>query len=146
MNTQELLKFHEYLCGLGRDLMARKNHDYAGADGTAPFANFERVEAMGITTTGKGFLVRMVDKLSRLSSFEAAGKFKVEDEKLVDTVVDIINYAVLYLAQRVAKEDEERNDTLPVKTAPPPRVEASGPHSPACVCSRCKPTVGWPAS
>ena len=61
-----------------------------------PFANFTRCEAMGICTTEAGMLVRMTDKLSRLSSFVEAGTFQVKDESLEDTCVDIINYAVLF--------------------------------------------------
>ena len=40
MNRDELLKFHEEICGTARDLMNLKNRDYAGNEGTEPFANF----------------------------------------------------------------------------------------------------------
>jgi hypothetical protein len=43
-------------------------------------------------------LVRMLDKMSRLASFMEAGKFKVEDEKLKDTILDMINYSILLYA------------------------------------------------
>ena len=69
MSREELLKHHELLCKEALELMKKKNHDYAGNQGVEPFANFTRTEAMGITTTEKGMLVRMVDKMSRLSSF-----------------------------------------------------------------------------
>jgi hypothetical protein len=49
--------------------MSLKNRDYAGKEGTEPFANFTRVEAMGICTTEQGFMCRLTDKMSRLSSF-----------------------------------------------------------------------------
>lgn len=75
--------------------MYKKNADYAGNDGLEPFANFTRVEAMGICTTEQGFLVRMTDKMSRLSSFVECGKLSVENESFKDTIVDIINYSVL---------------------------------------------------
>jgi hypothetical protein len=76
--------------------MQKKNHDYSGRSGSEPFANFTRSEAMGITTTERGILVRLLDKVSRLSTFTEAGVFKVEDEKLEDTIIDLINYSVLF--------------------------------------------------
>lgn len=98
MTRDELLQFHEDLCGVARDLMSLKNRDYAGKDGVEPFANFTRVEAMGICKTEQGFLVRLTDKMSRLSSFIHAGKMNVQDESFMDTCVDVINYMVLLAA------------------------------------------------
>lgn len=73
MTRDELLKIHEDLTGKARSLMRKKNADYAGNDGLEPFANFTRVQAMGICSTEQGFLVRMTDKMSRLSSFVESG-------------------------------------------------------------------------
>lgn len=95
MTRDELLHNHEILCKKARDLMDRKNRDYAGNDGLEPFANFTRVESMGICSTEQGFLCRVTDKLSRLSSFFESGKFHVKDESLDDTILDVINYMVL---------------------------------------------------
>ena len=103
MTRDELLNIHSNLCGKAQSLMRRKNADYAGNHGMEPFANFTRTEAMGICTTEKGMLVRMTDKMSRLSSFMEAGEFKVKDESLEDTVLDMINYSVLlwaYLSEK----------------------------------------------
>lgn len=105
MTRDELLKIHQDLTSKSHVLMDQKNQDYAGSSGAQPFANFERVEALGICSTEKGFLVRLTDKISRLSSFAEAGSFAVADESLEDTVVDIINYAVLILAYNAAKKD-----------------------------------------
>jgi hypothetical protein len=107
MTNIELFKIHKELCTNALDLMQKKNHDYAGSKGNEPFANFTRSEAMGITTTEKAMLVRMLDKMSRLSSFTDSGEFKVEDEKLQDTIIDVINYSVLlyaYISQKIQKE------------------------------------------
>jgi len=95
MNREELLKHHENVCGVARELMKKKNHDYAGESGETPFANFSRTEAMGVCSTEQGFLVRVVDKVSRLSTFVSAGELKVENESYEDAIVDIINYMVL---------------------------------------------------
>ena len=98
MTREDLLKMHEMICEKGRNLMRKKNADYAGNDGLEPFANFTRVEAMGICTTEQGFLVRMTDKMSRLSSFVESGKLAVENESFEDTIIDIVNYSVLMYA------------------------------------------------
>ena len=114
MTRDELLRFHEQLCNEGRDLMNLKNRDYAGNHGTEPFANFTRCEAMGICDTEQGFMVRITDKMSRLSSFLDSGKMHVEDESFKDTVIDVINYMVLLAAY--TKEKDEKQDVS--KTSP----------------------------
>ena len=95
MNRDELAEYFDEVIKKARKLLIDKNHDYAG--GGDVFANFTRVESLGITSTEKGMLVRMSDKLSRLSSFCEQGNFQV-NESLEDTCVDIINYAFLLLA------------------------------------------------
>ena len=106
MTRDELLKRHETLCKQGRDLMNLKNRDYAGNGGQEPFANFTRCEAMGVCTTEQGFLVRIVDKLSRMSSFIESGTMHVENESFHDSCVDIINYMVL-LSSFVAEKESD---------------------------------------
>jgi len=96
MNRDELLKHHEELCSRGLEIMKKKNHDYAGKEGDQPFANFERTESMGVCSTEQGFLVRVVDKVSRLSTFCSAGELKVDNEGYEDAILDIINYMVLF--------------------------------------------------
>ena len=99
ISRSELLKIHEDICLASRELMKKKNHDYSGGeDETHPFLNFTRCESMGICTTEQGFLVRLTDKMSRLSTFCRSGRLEVEDERLEDTLQDVINYAVLFLA------------------------------------------------
>ena len=107
MTRDELLRFHEKLCKEGRDLMNLKNRDYAGNHGSEPFANFTRCEAMGICDTEQGFMVRITDKMSRLSSFLDSGKMHVEDESFHDTVIDVINYMVLLAAYTKDKDSKE---------------------------------------
>ena len=106
MTRDELLKFHEEITKEARDLMSLKNRDYAGNEGIEPFANFTRVEAMGICKTEQGFMVRLTDKMSRLSSFVRAGKMHIKDESFKDTCVDVINYMVLLAAYLKDKETQ----------------------------------------
>ena len=110
MNREDLVKLHGQLITEAHHLMVRKNKDYAGRSGEEPFANFTRVEAMGICSTTKGFLVRRTDKMSRLSSFADAGTFAVADESLRDTVLDIINYAILLYAYETEERDRVTTD------------------------------------
>ena len=107
MTRDELLKFHEQITKEARDLMSLKNRDYAGNDGLEPFANFTRVESMGICKTEEGFLVRLTDKMSRLSSFVRSGKMNVKDESFRDTCVDVINYMVLLVAYMKDKAEKK---------------------------------------
>ena len=98
MTRDELLRYHNDICKEAQELMSLKNKDYAGNDGMSPFANFTRVESMGICSTEQGFLVRLTDKMSRLSSFVESGKMNVADESFRDTIVDVINYMVFLSA------------------------------------------------
>lgn len=99
MNRTRLLAIHKELTDEARALSERKNHDYSGGkDDTHPFLNFTRCEAMGICKTEAGIMVRLTDKMSRLSTFITTGEFKVKDEALRDTVLDIINYSVILYA------------------------------------------------
>ncbi len=107
ITRDQYLMFHEKLCKAARELSAKKNADYAGDDGMQPFANFERCEHMGITSTEKGFLVRLTDKFSRLSTFSETGKFEVADENFYDTCLDIINYVCLMAAYVKTKNCDE---------------------------------------
>jgi hypothetical protein len=106
MNREELLKHHQTLCSKAFALMQKKNADYAGRSGEEPFANFTRCEAMGICKTEAGMLVRMTDKMSRLSSFVESGTLQVKDESVEDTCLDLINYSVLFYSYLQGKKNE----------------------------------------
>ena len=109
MNRTRLLAMHKELCDEARALSERKNHDYSGGkDDQHPFLNFTRCESMGICKTESGIMVRLTDKMSRLSTFLTTGEFKVKDEALRDTVLDMINYVIiLYAFIQSAKETNE---------------------------------------
>ena len=113
MTRDDLLKYHSEICRSAQDLMSVKNRDYAGSDGNEPFANFTRVESMGICSTEQGFMTRVTDKMSRLSSFLNSGKMHVEDESFRDTIVDVINYMVLLSAYIEDKDNHDSLDSLP---------------------------------
>lgn len=102
MSKEEFFKFFESTTLQMIEVSRAKNADYTGI-GTSPFANFERVEQLGICSTEQGFLTRMSDKLSRVASYCAKGELQVRDESVTDTLQDLANYSILmmgYLEQK----------------------------------------------
>ena len=93
-SRQELYAAHRELCSSALDLMLRKNADYASS--ADPFRNFRMFGGLGV-------LVRASDKLARLRTFEERETFSVTDESLRDTILDLINYAVIYYAMKREK-------------------------------------------
>jgi len=112
MNRNQLLQHHEDLCQAARDLMHMKNHDYAGSEGDSPWMNFQRSEIMGICKTQQAFMVRIMDKISRLITFTNTGELLVKEEGVEDSIVDIINYMVLLSAFLKDKRTEEAAKTF----------------------------------
>jgi hypothetical protein len=108
MNKLEYLQYHAASCNKMHAITKAKNADYTG-NSESPFENFTRVEALGITDTTRGFLVRMSDKLSRLSSFAQRGTFSVPDESFEDTCLDLANYAILLSAYVKSKKSSGPN-------------------------------------
>lgn len=75
------------------EIQRAKNHDYAGFNND-PFKNFKMVEQFGVCSVEQGIIVRMTDKLSRITNLiktEAA----VNDEKITDTLIDLANYSII---------------------------------------------------
>ena len=72
----------------------KKNADYTG-DAEDPFANFSNVATCGGAITEQGFLVRMTDKIMRISSFVKLGNLQVKDESVTDSLRDLANYSCL---------------------------------------------------
>lgn len=118
INRTQLLELHQKLCDEARAIMTKKNHDYSGEAGDDPFANFRRCEAMGICTPLQGALVRLTDKFSRLSTYAQAGKLLVEDETVDDTILDLINYAVLCQGMIIDQREKARFDGTKKKQEP----------------------------
>tara|TARA_Y100000588_G_scaffold391724_1_gene501212 strand:+ start:1382 stop:1756 length:375 start_codon:yes stop_codon:yes gene_type:complete len=114
MDREGYREFHTALCKEALDLSMTKNHDYSGGeDGSDPFLNFKTVEFLGIgVSTEQGFMVRLADKLRRMSGFVKTGEFKVSDESFRDTVIDAINYLCLLSAYKAAKDEAKEEDSL----------------------------------
>jgi len=89
-------KLHEAVTREAAKLMRAKRSDYAHEDD--PLANFRGSRLVGVDPW-RGALVRLLDKVGRAARLvEKGGQGAVVDEGLADTVVDMVNYAVLFLA------------------------------------------------
>lgn len=95
MTKDQLLTLFDKTLQNCRGTMVGKNNDYAGD--SDPLKNFHSYAMVGVDPR-KGILTRMVDKLSRLSNFAEDKEMKIVDEKVDDTIEDLINYAVLLRA------------------------------------------------
>lgn len=91
---ENYLAFHEEFCEKMVEVTKAKNADYTG-NHDDPFANFTNVKNCGGATPEQGFLVRMNDKMSRISSFVEKGELLVKDESVEDTLHDLANYSAL---------------------------------------------------
>jgi len=93
MNTKKFIDQLEQTFKECLEIAKAKNADYANNDDA--FKNFKAVELVGVDAR-RGVMVRMVDKMSRISNLlDREGK--VADEKIEDTVKDLINYSNILL-------------------------------------------------
>ncbi len=105
MDKAGLIAFHRECIEKMHTTLIEKNHDYAGASAD-PFSNFTRVEVLDICSPEQGFLTRMSDKFSRITTFVKQGVLKVKDETVVDSLVDLANYCILMAAYIKSKRDK----------------------------------------
>lgn len=101
---------HDHLCEEARNLMVKKNADYAEAE--APFKNFELSERLGLCSTEAGMAIRLSDKIQRLCGFLAGKELKVKDESVRDTILDAINYLVLISARLESRKGQLKEVVL----------------------------------
>jgi hypothetical protein len=95
MEGVDYTKFEEVLKEI-EELSKIKNHDY-GCDSLTRFGNF-------------GILMVLLQKTDRLKNFyDKEGKLKVEDEKLEDTLKDMVNYAVYMILQERGQLVDKKN-------------------------------------
>ena len=108
-SIETVLKEHREICQRAFDIVEKKGMDYARQQhkNGDTLANISNSKNWGITDSiCQGILVRLGDKFSRLISLTKDPKENpmVRDEKVGDTVEDMINYLV-YLK---IKYDEEK--------------------------------------
>jgi hypothetical protein len=103
MTKQEYFEYAGNLFASCLEISKKKNADYTGTADN-PFANFTNTATSGGATTEQGFLIRMTDKMMRISSFVQKGILEVKDESVNDTLKDLINYACLMSAYIQSKK------------------------------------------
>ena len=76
------------------ELCLKKNDDYATKDDI--FANFMLASTLDITPS-VGVAVRLSDKWQRFTKgVRSNWNMSIKDEKVKDTIIDIINYSAIY--------------------------------------------------
>ena len=94
MTTQQFLDNIESTYETALAIVQKKNKDYAGQGD--PFKNFNSSNFVGVSPE-RAILVRMMDKMSRISNLLEREE-ETKDEKIEDTIVDIINYGAILKA------------------------------------------------
>lgn len=79
---------HEFVCKLLTDLYERKNLDY-GNSFSKGFKEY------GLTMS----CIRLEDKLNRLKNLNDNGVAAVSDESILDTLMDLANYAIMTIME-----------------------------------------------
>ncbi len=103
MTTEDFLKRLGEIYNDNLEIAKRKNADYAGTGN--PFKNFKLCEELGITSVEQGIMVRITDKVSRISTL-LSKEAQVKDESIIDTLSDLANYAIIL---RIYIENETKN-------------------------------------
>lgn len=91
LSTEALVRHFRDNLEVMADIMERKNHDYS--KGSA-FRNFELVDNLWVCDAKTAFLVRILDKVSRITTL-LKHEAKVKDEKISDTLIDLAVYSLL---------------------------------------------------
>ena len=98
ISLAQVLKKHKDLCNHSRQLIAIKGHDYnfAQQKGGDTLFNLRVGSLLGVVDTpATGVLNRIGDKYMRLITLNKVPP-KLKDEKIEDTVEDMINYLVYF--------------------------------------------------
>lgn len=115
MTKEEYFRFHEDFCRRMADVTRKKSRDYTGDSGD-PFANFRVVEKLGICSTETGFLVRMLDKMTRIANLADGREAAVFDERIEDTLFDCANYAALFAGYLKSKQQAKMDELVQATT------------------------------
>jgi hypothetical protein len=102
--SSRYFEFAEKTCKEMIEMSRKKNADYAGS--SDPFANFTQNDNCGGASVEQGFLVRMNDKMARISNFTKTGSLQVKDEAVEDTLKDLANYCLLFLGYLESQKND----------------------------------------
>lgn len=101
--SDQLAELQSKMAAIARGIIVAKNKDYGDTENNDPFANLRIDGPVGI-------VVRMQDKISRMRTFSKKGKFAVEDEGPIDTAIDVMNYAALWVAMLLEEQYRREKD------------------------------------
>jgi len=93
MHRDKVLEIHTEFTKKAYQLIESKSLDYAGNDDC--LSNFRKAERWGVSVS-QAIASRLEDKLSRLANIQNNHQINVTDESLDDTVIDAVNYLILY--------------------------------------------------
>lgn len=106
MTKEEYFRFHDDFCERMSSITRAKSQDYVGDSGD-PFANFKVCEKLGVCSTETGFLVRMLDKMTRIANLADGREAAVFDERIEDSLHDLSNYSALFAGYLKSKKIDE---------------------------------------
>lgn len=115
MKRADFRALHQKVCDDARTLMMKKSEDYASSDDT--FENFRLFEITTGMPTVLGVWPRFLDKVKRLGKAVQGGEFVVEDESAYDTIMDLINYAIIIRGLMIEEAPSRHNHAPPVEHA-----------------------------
>ena len=95
MNQKQFLSHLENTFKQGLELVRIKNADYAIESN--PFQNFDFAKLIGLKPE-EAILVRVSDKLARVSNLLRKEDVAVVEESIADTCLDMINYLAIMMA------------------------------------------------
>lgn len=87
---------HKQLCLMLNETYERKNHDYG--------------DSFHQTFAEEGFAmarIRLSDKLNRFKTLSHGNEYLVKGESMVDTLMDLANYALMTVLEIMPEEDTE---------------------------------------
>jgi hypothetical protein len=105
MENKKLFSIAEETFRSCLDTLSKKNHDYA-KDTVDALRNFKAVEFFKLTDTSTGIAVRLCDKFMRICNLLHT-QAHVKDEKIEDTINDMINYLIILKASLQESQELE---------------------------------------
>ena len=85
-------------------LFKAKNADYTGGDVDDELINFVNSSKMAGVTLPQGLFVRLLDKVSRISTYFRNGEYTLQEEKVTTEAEDLANYAI-FLAMALSRNE-----------------------------------------
>lgn len=105
MTTKEFVESIEEAFNEALEIVKLKNKDYSKA--SDPFSNFRWAEVAGVRLE-KAILVRVLDKMARISNCIEKGDVAVKQDAIHNDALDVANYMVI-LYVYLTKEESARN-------------------------------------